>query len=138
MCIIDDCLTHDTVAVTSFQRLVISYLTSQYPDIKKIIYFSDNSPAQYKNKKSFLKLSHRKDDFKLIAEWNFFAISHGKSLCDAIGGTVKSSAYKTSFEVLNQDQIISPLDLFHYCAFLMETLFMDERDKLSIQACYAT
>ena len=40
MCIIGDCLTHGTVVVASFQRLVILYLTSQYPDIKKKKYFS--------------------------------------------------------------------------------------------------
>ncbi|KAJ4440634.1 hypothetical protein ANN_08781 [Periplaneta americana] len=31
-------------------------------------------------------------DFQVAAEWHFFATSHGKSLCDSVGGTLKRLA----------------------------------------------
>lgn len=97
MCIISDHMTHDTDAVAAFQRQIIPYLTSQNPELKKIIYFSDGSAAQYKNKKNFINLcSHEKDFNGIKAEWHFFATSHGKSPCDGIGGTVKRLVSKAS------------------------------------------
>ena len=36
------------------------------------------------------------------AEWNFFATSHGKSLCDDIGGTVKSLVANSSLWFLKE------------------------------------
>ena len=102
------------VAVASFQRLVIPYLTSQYTDIKRIIYFSDGISAQYKNKKN-LNLCHYKDDFNLNAECHFLPPSTTKNgLCYAIRGTIKMSAYKTSLQLPYKDHIISLLDLLHY------------------------
>jgi hypothetical protein len=34
-------------------------------------------------------LVNQKNDFGIAAEWHFFATSHGKSPCDAVGGTTK-------------------------------------------------
>ncbi|KAK4872099.1 hypothetical protein RN001_016223 [Aquatica leii] len=63
----------------------------------KMVYFSDGA-SQYKNKKNFINLCQHDNDFGLIAEWNFFATSHGKNSCDGIGGTTKRE------------------DMFKYCA----------------------
>ena len=102
MCIINDCLTHDKVTVASFQRLVIPYLTSQYPNIKKIIYFSDGSLAQYKNKKNFLNLCHHKDDFKLNAECLFLPPLMTKTHMMPLEVQLKGKLTKSACNVLTR------------------------------------
>jgi hypothetical protein len=44
---------------------------------KKNVYFSDGSPAQYKNRRNLLKITCHNEDFGVPAEWHFFATSHG-------------------------------------------------------------
>ena len=43
--------------------------------------------GQYKNRFNFINLCFHQEDFGLLAEWNFFTTSHGKTACDGIGGT---------------------------------------------------
>jgi hypothetical protein len=57
--------------------------------LKKIIYFSDGSAAQNKNKKTFLYLTLQQEDFRALADWHFFATSHGKSTCNGLGEILK-------------------------------------------------
>ena len=91
--IISDCLHHDTVAVYVFQRCLVEFLTSKSNSLpQKIYYFSDGSAAQYKNRKNFINLCYHKADFKIDAEWHFFATSHGKGPCNGLGGSVKRLA----------------------------------------------
>jgi hypothetical protein len=42
-------------------------------------------------------LSHKKN-FGIAAKWHFFATSHGKSPCDAVGGTTKHLAARASLQ----------------------------------------
>lgn len=87
----------------------------KFPLVKKLIYFSDGFSAQYKNRKNFANICHHESDFKLKAEWHFFATSHGKSSCDGIFGTVKRLAAKTSFHRPYSNQILTAKDLFYFC-----------------------
>ena len=50
------------------------------------------------NKKSFYNLGNYYNDFDVQASWSFFCTSHGKSLCDGFGGTVKPSAAMESLK----------------------------------------
>jgi len=47
-------------------------------------------------------------------EWHFFATSHGKGLCDEVGGTVKRLATKASLQKAHFDQIQTPLQLYEW------------------------
>ena len=81
--IISDCLHHDTIAVYLFQKCFIAFLKdflAERLQPKKIIYFPDGAASQYKNRKNFLNLCHRREDFGNTAEWHFSATSHGKGL----------------------------------------------------------
>lgn len=89
--IIAESLKHNVEAVYLFQTKLVQYVKSDFGN-KKIIFFTDGAPSQYKNKKNFLNLCSFKEDFGLEAEWHFFATSHGKSPCDALGGTFKRNA----------------------------------------------
>ena len=58
-------------------------------------------------------LCHHSNDFKMEAEWHFFATSHGKSTCDGIGGT-KILAVRASLQSATDNQILTPKHLFHW------------------------
>lgn len=113
--VISDCLEHNTAAVYTFQKKLISYLSSKFQKFpQKIFYFSDGSSAQYKNKKNFLNLCFHEIDFKVKAEWHFSATSHGKGPCDGVGGSVKRLAARASLQRPYEDQIQTPRQLFEW------------------------
>ena len=61
--------------------------------------------------KNFLNLCHHKDDFRVAAEWNFCATSHGKAACDGLGGTVRRLAARASLQRPYNDQIMQMYQL---------------------------
>lgn len=115
ICVVSDCMKHDTVAVHLFQKVVLDHLKQVKPTICTIKYFSDGAASQYKNFKNFANLCHHKDDFGLKAEWHFFATSHGKSACDGIGGTVKRLAVRASLQRPTDKQILTSQSLYDFC-----------------------
>lgn len=115
ICIISDHLIHDTSTVYEFQKHLIKEVKKALPNVKKIIYFSDGASSQYKNKKNFINMCQHENDFGLIAEWNFFATSHGKNSCDGIGGTTKREVTRASMLRPYNDQILTPEDMYKYC-----------------------
>ncbi len=112
LCIVSDCLKHDTVAVHTFLTVVIPYIQELVPGLTTIKYFSDGAASQYKNYKNISNLLHHKEG--LLAEWHFFATSHGKSPCDGIGGTVKRLAARASLQSTTTGHILSPLQLYSW------------------------
>ena len=83
-------MTHNTITVYAFLKTLINdHIKARYPFLKSKSYFSDGSPAQYKNYKNFTNLLMHKKDFGMNAEWHFFATSHGKNVCDGAGETLK-------------------------------------------------
>jgi hypothetical protein len=56
--------------------------------LKKIIYFSDGTAAQYKNQNNFLKFTLHQD-FREPAQWHFFATSHQTSASDVLAKLLK-------------------------------------------------
>ena len=91
---------------------MLSYL----PQLPKIHYLSDGSCAQYKNYKNFANLIFHVQDFGITAEWNFFATSHGKNLCDGVGGTAKRLATRASLQRPLDNQILTPYQLFEFAS----------------------
>jgi hypothetical protein len=110
--------------------------------LNKIVYSSDESAAQYKNRENFLNVILH-EDFGVPAEWHFFAISHGKSACDALGGAVNRLAAKASLQEPHTDETMTPRQLFNWAQiniknmnflFVTELEFMEEEIYLkSIQ-----
>ena len=115
ICIISDHLKHNTTTVYTFQHHLISEIKKIKPNVEMVIYFSDGASSQYKNKKNFINVCLHDNDFRLRAEWNFFASSHGKNSCDGIGGTTKREVTRASFQRPYTDQILTPQDMFKYC-----------------------
>jgi hypothetical protein len=66
--------------------------------LKKIVYFSDGSVAQYKNRKNLLNITCHNEDFEVLAELQFFVTSDGKGACDGVGGTLKRLAARANLQ----------------------------------------
>jgi hypothetical protein len=66
--------------------------------LKKIVYFSDGSAAQYKTEKKLLNIICHNEHLAVPAEWHFLATTYGKSACDGVGGTLKRLAAKASLQ----------------------------------------
>lgn len=114
-CFISDCLQHKTSLVYTFQKTLIPEIRDFIPNLKKVNYFTDGSIAQYKNKYNFINICHHEQDFHgILAEWNYFATSHGKNACDGIGGMVKRAAYKASLQRTTTRHILTPQDLYTF------------------------
>ena len=111
--IISDRLSHNTTAFHCFQRKLVEFLKDRF-QITKAYYFTDGAASQYKNRKNFMNLAFHENDFGFVAEWNFFATSHGKGPCDGVGGTVKRLAARASLQRPYEDQIQTPLQLFEW------------------------
>ena len=110
-------MTHNTIAVYLFvEKLITDYVKLCLPQLPKIHYLSDGSCAQYKNYKNFANLIFHVQDFGITAEWNFFATSHGKNLCDGVGGTVKRLATRASLQRPLDNQILTPYQLFEFAS----------------------
>ena len=95
MCVISDCLQHDTITVHWFQQPVLSHMEILCPNRRKVSYFPDGAASQYKNVKNLCNLVFHEADFGLQAEWHFSVTSHGKNAC-GVSGNVKTEAAKTS------------------------------------------
>ena len=80
------------------------HISKEFPFSEKVFYFSDGSASQYKNFKNLLNLLFHHEDFKLQAEWNFFATSHGKNACDGVGVTIMRLVAHTSLQHPFSDQ----------------------------------
>ena len=115
-CFISDSTKHSTAMVYTFLKKLIPHLKQAHDQIRKIIYFSDDCAARYKNRYSFINLIRHYEDFGLKVEWNFFPTSHG------IGGTLKRSTARASLQRNLNDQILTPMDFYHYCQESISTI----------------
>ena len=136
LCCISDCLIHNTNSVFAFQTKVLTFLKQKFPGVRKVVYFSDGAAAQYKNFKNFTNLCFHERDFQLSAEWHFFATSHGKNICDGIGGTTKRLAARASLQAPSDGQILTPQQLFAFCQEHIKNItyfFVPESDITSLK-----
>lgn len=111
--VISDNRTHDAVAVYTFMQLLIKHLKNNF-SLKKIDYFTDGAPQQFKNFKNVINLYNHAKDFKVAATWNFFPTAHGKGASDGVGGSVKRAAAKASLRLPPTEQILSPEALYNW------------------------
>ena len=136
ICIISDCLKHETITVHKFLETLLNHVKIKLPHIKKLLYFSDGAASQYKNYKNFCNLVFHSKDFGLDAEWHFFATSLGKNACNRIGGTVKREAAKASLQATVSGHILTPQHLFEWASAHIKnvTFFFVSKEKVAEHA----
>lgn len=99
--VVSEVKSHDSTCVHGFIEKLQEKLKTKLPNLQKVTYLSDGSGEQYKNKYNIKNLLMHEADFEIEGAWVFFVTSHGKSLCDSSGGTIKSMA--KDFNVRNKD-----------------------------------
>jgi hypothetical protein len=95
-----------------------------------MVYFSDGSAAQYKNRKNVLNITCHNEDFGVPAEWHSFATSYGKLACDGVGGTLKRLVAKPSLQRPYSDQIMIPHQLHEWAQSSIHNLSLLSLSKL--------
>lgn len=75
---------------------ITKWLKENDPEINTVHDFIDGCADQYKNRNSFTSLSEHYKNFNIKAEHSFFSTSHGKSICDGLGGNIKRIGRKAS------------------------------------------
>ena len=115
---ISDCLSHNTVAVYSFQQNIIQQLKvkllEEGTELKKIKYYTDGCAEQYKNLKNFKNLAEHKTDFDVEADWSFSATGHGKGPWDGLAGSAKREAALESLRRSSMNPIQTPYEFFEF------------------------
>ena len=97
---VSDYLEHTTGVVHNFQKKLIQEISRLYPQVKKLLWFSDGARQHFKNLKAFRNLAeHKEEFFGLEGEWSFFATAHGKGSCDGVGGAFKLSVYRYNMKI---------------------------------------
>ena len=97
MAIISDNLSHDSVAIYEYQKIILNYLEANFA-IKKIFYFTDGASQHFKNKSNFANLLANEANFGIPAEWYFHPTVHGKAACDGIGENLERSVARHSLQ----------------------------------------
>lgn len=87
-----DVREHDKDTVAAFTSTILNIVESEFPGVASVIIWTDGPASQYKNKFVFALLPHLKKLHGVNIEWNYFATSHGKGPCDALGGNAKRIA----------------------------------------------
>ena len=95
-----------------FLTKLFSLIHNDLPHLTSIKHFTDGAASQYKNFKALNNLAFHFHVHKLTAENNFFATSYSKSLCNGIGGTIKTEATNASLRATMDNQIITPDDVY--------------------------
>lgn len=142
--IISDGNNHDSIAVYVYMRIITDFVKELLPMASKIFYFSDGAPQQFKNFKNFVNIYYHKEDFKIAAEWHYFATAHGKGPCDGIGGTLKRIASRVSLQRQIDNQITTALELYEWASepnnlpnikvkFSPEQCYFDAKETLHLR-----
>ena len=114
MAIISDYLEHDVEFVHSTRHIIVDYIQSAYPGIKKLNYDSDGALQYFKNNKNILNPTYHYTDFGLSASWTFGATAHGKSAVDGIGAAIKHGANRQTLCSNSSSVILTPEDLYKF------------------------
>lgn len=131
---LSDYLKHDTAAVHLYMSKVIAHMKVDLPfTIHKIIYFSDGCSGQYKNRYSMGNVLRHRKEYGIDAEWHFHATSHGKNKCDAIGGIVKSVAFRATKQQNTANQMTNSKELYDFLSVRMKSVTFDLVDEAELK-----
>ncbi len=68
---------HDSIAVYLYFKKLIAYIQAKInSSAAKIVYITDGSGSQYKNKYNFINLTHHADDYRIEAMQQAMAKGH--------------------------------------------------------------
>ena len=112
-----DNLDHSSHFVNCMTKMMFDHLKTTFgSSLKKVIIFSDGCCSQYKSKIPFFYLSQLTSGPAI--EHCYFGSRHGKSLCDALGDTIKTAARRAV--KARQVVISSAAEMVEFCQRTLE------------------
>ena len=105
--------THHADSVRAFIKHKVSEINKIVP-VWKVISITDGSASQYKGKRAFrdIAMSELTTELGVPHERHFFETSHGKSMCDGIGGCAKCNVWRAILQ--KKAKINDAYDFFSY------------------------
>ena len=100
------------------EKMPVKSCTRDVVNQPRVLLWTDGTSSQYKNKYIFSLLPHLQLKHQLSITWNYFATSHGKGPCDAIGGNVKRIARRM---VMAGRKIVNDANTFCEALHLSQT-----------------
>ena len=92
-------LGHDKDSVYFYNKFIINDLKAKKLQVSKVHYWSDGPSSQFKNQFNFTNLKFHEKDYQCMADWSFFATSHGKGENDGLGGDVKNAVWRQTMQL---------------------------------------
>lgn len=111
--VLSTCLTHDSLVTSSIlefieQQGVFKKMLPSGQTMKKVIVFSDNCKAQFRNKTTMAHwVSFQRGNTKIPVQVHFFSEYHGKSRCDSHFALL-TTAYKRASQ--KQGAFVASID----------------------------
>lgn len=90
-CGISDDTLHNAFAIWAYLKPILNIIRAK--NINTVHFVSDGPSSQYKNKTNFVLMCYFASMFEIERmTWNYYESSHGKSVADGVGGSLKKSA----------------------------------------------
>lgn len=106
---LSDDMKQNPAQIDHYMKFIIEETKKKSPNVSRIIFGSDGSPTQFKNKQHLSSVLFAQQDFGVEMERLFFASYHGKSCADGVAGTFKRVAenlMKNGFDDNGQQKLI--------------------------------
>ena len=103
---------HKAEAVHAALKPIIEWC--QTNSVSKITFVSDSTVAQYRNMKNVFLVRSLAKESGITCQWLFTEAGHGKSVCDGIGGNLKTrlkdiTAFNTSHVTNTPEDLLGAL-----------------------------
>ncbi|XP_055544482.1 uncharacterized protein LOC129729721 [Wyeomyia smithii] len=114
--LVSDYKAKDKNAIFAYLGYILSYLGDvENPEIREVIW-SDGPSSEFKNQCMCTALKYFAKKYLKMFEWKYFATSHGKGLCDAVGGKAKMVVReKTLVRGFRIDAVNNAADFVRIC-----------------------
>lgn len=106
---LSDDMKQNPAEIDHYMNIIIEETKRKNPNVSRIIFGSDDSPTQFKNKQHLSSVLFAQQDFGVEMERLFFASYHGKSCAHGVAGTFKRVAenlMKNGCDDIGQQKII--------------------------------
>lgn len=136
--IVSDFKAKDKNAVFAYLDFIFTYIdVAADKEIQNVIW-SDGPSSEFKNQFMCTALTYFAKKYNKMIEWKFFATSHGKGICDALGGKAKMVVReKTAARGERLDAVNNAADFARICQQNLQGVKVVEIEASTIHALNA-
>lgn len=106
---VTDVLQHNFPTTFTFIIKLMDQIKRKLPDLSICHFISDSPSSQYRNRYACDMIARFEALFGVRATWSWLERSHGKGLCDGVGGPLK----KLADSIIKTDKIVDSAEKFY-------------------------